>query len=312
MEARIPLLAPVTLRWAYRALFHSLFEGFAAEDPDGFKLQRRTRWIAQRFRRKGPTAPERLHYKLWADSFLELGLQSGAAAMIYLNGELIAQAKSGARPIVCSFRAESIALQFGLQNLLDIIPRHNTRPCRVSAFTESLPFRMALQTGPSTVTDPVFRILWNLLLDLQRRKARIRLQFIFGHCGVAKNEAFDKEAKAASDLPQRGGTQIPQEAALAKHHVRSQLPKPSTHRSSITGHCNPTRNDPSFAHEGGEALAPFRTGASHRYGWLLRVLQPTTPNTCRWCNPIEPPPPLKKAPHRNASIKPIGSAFAFP
>ncbi|KEG07827.1 Tbingi protein [Trypanosoma grayi] len=153
---------------------------------------------------------------------------------------------------------------------------------------------MALQTGPLTVTDPILRLLWNLLLDLQHRKARVRLQFIFGHCGVAKNEACDKEAKAASDLPQRGGTWIPDVVALAKRHIRSQLPKPSIHRSSITGHWNPTHNDPSFPREEEAALARFRTGVSHRYGWLLRVLQPTTPNTCRWCNPIEPPPPLKK------------------
>ncbi|KEG05904.1 Tbingi protein, partial [Trypanosoma grayi] len=99
---------------------------------------------------------------------------------------------------------------------------------------------MAPQTGPITVTDPILRILWNVLLDLQHRKARIRLQFIFGHCGVAKNEACDKEAKTASDLPHCGGTWAPDVVALAKRHIRSQLPKPSTHRSSITGHWNPT------------------------------------------------------------------------
>ncbi|KEG06631.1 hypothetical protein DQ04_12991000, partial [Trypanosoma grayi] len=75
------------------------------------------------------------------------------------------------------------------------------------------------------------------------------------------------------------------------------------------GHWNPTRNDPSFAHEGGEALAPFRTSASHRYGWLLRVLQPTTPNTCRWRNPIEPPPPAPRpkrtAPDTTSDLNPI-------
>ncbi|KEG06166.1 Tbingi protein [Trypanosoma grayi] len=295
IEARTPPLVPLTLRWASRALFHTSLEGVTAEDPDEVKLQACTRWIARHFRRKGPQPPERLHYELWTDGSVELGEKYGTAAMIYLNRELIAQAKAGAGPIACSYPAESIALQVGLQKLLDVIPHRNTRPCRVSVFKETLSLITALQTGPLTATDHILRLLWNLLLDIQRRKARVRLQFIFGHCGIAKNEACDKEAKTASDLPQRGDTWIPDVAALAKRHIRSQLPKPSTHRSSITGHCNPTRNDPSLTRKEEAALARFRTGVSHRCGCLLRKLLGTTPNTCRWCNPIEHPPPLKKA-----------------
>ncbi|KEG07243.1 hypothetical protein DQ04_10441000, partial [Trypanosoma grayi] len=169
--------------------------------------------------------------------------------MFYLNGELIAPAKVDAGPMACSYRAEPIALQVGLQKLLDIIPRQSTRPCRDSVFTDPPSLLIALQTGPLTVTDLMLRKIWSPILDLQRHKARVRLQFILGHCGAAKNEACDKEAKTAPDLPQRGDTWIPDVVALAKRHIRSQLPKPSTHRSSITGHWNPTRNDPSLTRE---------------------------------------------------------------
>ncbi|KEG05642.1 Tbingi protein, partial [Trypanosoma grayi] len=96
------------------------------------------------------------------------------------------------------------------------IPRRNTRPCRVSVFTDSLSLLMALQKGPLTVTDPILRILWNLLLDMQHRKARIRLQFIFGHCGVKKNEARDKKAKAVFDIPQFEDTWIPDVVVLGE------------------------------------------------------------------------------------------------
>ncbi|KEG05254.1 Tbingi protein, partial [Trypanosoma grayi] len=103
IEARVPPLAPLTLRWASRALFHTSLEGVTAEDPDEAKHQACTRWIARHFRRKGPKPPDRLHYELWTDGSFELGVKSSAAAMIYLNGEPIAQAKSGAGPIACSY-----------------------------------------------------------------------------------------------------------------------------------------------------------------------------------------------------------------
>ncbi|ORC82250.1 Tbingi protein, partial [Trypanosoma theileri] len=97
-----------------------------------------------------------------------------------------------------------------------IIPANNQTPCRVSIFTDSLSLLTALETGPLTVKDPILRLLWNLILQVQRRKARIRLQFIFGHCGVEKNEKCDTEAKKAAELPQRTDTWITDIIAYAK------------------------------------------------------------------------------------------------
>ncbi|KEG06882.1 Tbingi protein [Trypanosoma grayi] len=78
IEATVPPLAPLTLRWASRALFHTPLEGVTAEDPDEAKLQACTRWIARRFRRKGPTPPERPHYELWTDGSVKLGKKNMA------------------------------------------------------------------------------------------------------------------------------------------------------------------------------------------------------------------------------------------
>ncbi|KEG13099.1 Tbingi protein [Trypanosoma grayi] len=156
---------------------------------------------------------------------------------------------------------------------------------------------MAPQTGPITVTDPILRILWNLLLDPQRRKARIRLQFIFGHCGVAKNEACDKENKTASDLPQRTGRWIPDVVALAKRQIHSQLPKPSTHRSSIMGHWNPTRNDPSLGREGGGRQPQLVFALAHLTA-TAGCFEPCGPPReihPGGVTPKGPPPPLKKS-----------------
>ncbi|ORC85706.1 Tbingi protein, partial [Trypanosoma theileri] len=43
--------------------------------------------------------------------------------------------------------------------------------------------------------------------------------------------------------------------------------------------------NPELTREEETALARFRTGASHRYGWLLRKIQTHIPSGCRWCNP---------------------------
>ncbi|ORC91302.1 Tbingi protein, partial [Trypanosoma theileri] len=58
-----------------------------------------------------------------------------------------------------------------------------------------------------------------------------------------------------------------------------------SHRLKITGSWDPTKDNPELTREEETALARFRTGASHRYGWLLRKIQTHIPPGCRWCNP---------------------------
>ncbi|KEG08019.1 hypothetical protein DQ04_08211080, partial [Trypanosoma grayi] len=101
------------------------------------KLHPCARWVAQRCRGKASTPPCRLRYELWAEGSAELWANLGAAAMIYLSGEIADRAKSGAGPIARSFSAESIALQVNRQKLLEIVPRPNTRLYKVSILTDS-------------------------------------------------------------------------------------------------------------------------------------------------------------------------------
>ncbi|ORC86175.1 uncharacterized protein TM35_000302150 [Trypanosoma theileri] len=62
------------------------------------------------------------------------------------------------------------------------------------------------------------------------------------------------------------------------------MPPPS-HRLKITGSWDPTKDNPELTIEEETALARFRTGASHRYGWFLRKIQTHIPPGCRWRNP---------------------------
>ncbi|ORC91263.1 Tbingi protein [Trypanosoma theileri] len=210
-----PLLTP-TLRFGKRARFFTSLENVSADDPEERKREASERSIARHFRRKGTDPPPRTHYEIWTDGSVFLGIKSGAAAMIYKDGELLCTTHRGAGPLACSYTAESVALYEGLQRLLKIILANNQTPCRVSIFTDSLSLLAALETGPLTVKDPLLRLLWNLILQVQRRKARIRLQFIFGHCVVVKNEKSDTEAKKAAELPQRTDTWITDIMAYAK------------------------------------------------------------------------------------------------
>ncbi|ORC88350.1 uncharacterized protein TM35_000172220, partial [Trypanosoma theileri] len=47
--------------------------------------------------------------------------------------------------------------------------------------------------------------------------------------------------------------------------------------SKITGSWEPTKDNPELTREEETALARFRTGASYRYGWLLRKIQTHIP-----------------------------------
>ncbi|KAH9599426.1 Ribonuclease H domain [Trypanosoma melophagium] len=151
---------------------------------------------------------------------LSESVKSWAAAMIYKDGELLSTTQRGADPLACSYAAETVALYEGLRKLLTILPAENPTPCRVSVFSDSPSLLKALQAAPLTVTDPMLRKLWNLILQVQRRKARIRLQFIFGHCGVEKNEKCDAEAKKAAEHTQRNGAWIPDVIAYAKRILK--------------------------------------------------------------------------------------------
>ncbi|ORC91294.1 Tbingi protein [Trypanosoma theileri] len=206
--------------------------------------------------------------------------------MIYKDGELLCTTHRGAGPLACGYTAESAVQYEGLRRLLKIIPANNPTPCRVSIFTDSLSLLTALETGPLTVTGPILRLLWNLILQVQRRKARIQLQFIFGHCGVVKNEKSDTEAKKDAELPQRTDTWITDIIAYAKRmlKVKEEDEPPPSHRLKITGSWDPTKDNPELTREEETALARFRTGASHRYGWLLQKIQTHMPPGCRWFN----------------------------
>ncbi|PWU88924.1 hypothetical protein C3747_180g62 [Trypanosoma cruzi] len=109
------------------------------------------------------------------------------------------------------------------------------------------------------------------------------MQLVLGHCGVSRNEACGAKSEKASDLSQLTDTWTTGIVALAKSIIRARQLKPEARRSAVRGDWEPTRTDATLTRGEEAALARLRSGVSHKYGWLLRPLQPAIPRTCCWC-----------------------------
>ncbi|PWV17988.1 hypothetical protein C3747_15g141 [Trypanosoma cruzi] len=121
------------------------------------------------------------------------------------------------------------------------------------------------QTVPLTVSDPILRRLWTLLLRLRCRGARIWMHSVLGHCGVSRNEACDAVATRASEPAQFTDTWTTGMVALARRIICARRLKAETRRSTATCGRNPTRTDSTLTREEEAALDRFRTGVPHRY-----------------------------------------------
>ncbi|PWU85828.1 hypothetical protein C3747_588g14 [Trypanosoma cruzi] len=137
------------------------------------------------------------------------------------------------------------------------------------------------------------------------------MQLVLGHCGVSRNEACDAKSEKASDLSQLTDTWSTGVVALAKSIIRARQLKPEARRSAVRGDWELTRTDPTLTRGVEAALDRLRSGVSHKYGWLLRPLQPAIPRTCCWCGSDAaqqtrkelrtetPPPPAGPTPPRS-------------
>ncbi|KAF5219318.1 hypothetical protein C3747_80g120 [Trypanosoma cruzi] len=104
-----------------------------------------------------------------------------------------------------------------------------------------------------------------LLLRPRLRGERIRMQFVFGCCGVSRKEACDAAARRASEPAQLTDTWTAVMVALAKRIIFARRHKPETRRTTITGDREPTHTDTTLACEEEAALARFCTNTDGCY-----------------------------------------------
>ncbi|RHW72042.1 reverse transcriptase [Trypanosoma brucei equiperdum] len=136
IEPREHPLETSTLRHSCRPIFHTQIKPVCADDPDDVKREASEKWIARHFARRGKEPPRRVHYELWTDGSVSLGEKSGA-------GELS-----------CSYRAECVTLEIGLQRLLKWFLAYRSTLSRLSIFSDSLSMLTALQTRPPSRNGP--------------------------------------------------------------------------------------------------------------------------------------------------------------
>ncbi|PWU82962.1 hypothetical protein C4B63_447g15 [Trypanosoma cruzi] len=103
------------------------------------------------------------------------------------------------------------------------------------------------------------------LLRPRLRGERVRVQFIFGRCGVSRKEACDAAVRRASELAQLTDRWTAGMVALAKRIVFARRHKPETRRTTITGDRGPTHTDTTLACEEEAALARFRANTDGCY-----------------------------------------------
>ncbi|KAG8344806.1 reverse transcriptase (RNA-dependent DNA polymerase) [Trypanosoma vivax] len=272
------------LQWARRVHFNATALGsLKADAPEKDKKVHTMRRV-QRF--------SDFDYQVWADGSVVLSVSSGAGALVYPKDGRREVAVLGAGSLACSHRAECVAMEAGLNRLVEVIELSKTPRTRVPAFTDSLSLSMALSAGHEVVDGAMLRRIWDLSLHIVRLRASVNFQFVFAHCGVPRNEAAYKAAERGNTKPQSYPAWICDMVTGVDRHVRNEMYRafeedrmPRTHRSVLLDHVQPAPKHTKADRLGESLLAQFRTGTSEHCGWLHRVLTRKADQLqCRWCS----------------------------
>ncbi|KNH07226.1 reverse transcriptase (RNA-dependent DNA polymerase) [Perkinsela sp. CCAP 1560/4] len=229
-------------------------------------------------------------YEVWTDgSYVAETSSVAGAALIFRKGRVNYQTVSVGGKGRSSFRSESLAPHAGLSRV--IADRTLSRGQRLLIASDSQSLLMALRRHTARSTTSTFAECVEMLNALAGRGVKIRLQFVFGHCGVSRNELADVASNAAHGCITRYTLWHKDALSIARERIAGDASKKlearETHRRRVVG-IKPTKTKHLTGVRLLDCLASqARTNWSPYWGDLHRILNPSVPKACRFCS--EPP-----------------------
>ena len=154
----------------------------------------------------------RFDIEIFTDASLKDGIAACGYSLYQHARRIVGKAKVTHKHVdiginTCSFRAEAITLLNALDYLHDLLKsaRHSQSGKRILIATDSQSTLASLSNGPIAQRVSFIAKIWNTLMTISKRfKVYIHLQFIYTHCGFAKNDKADAIATSARiDLQSR-------------------------------------------------------------------------------------------------------------
>ena len=257
---------------------------------------------------RGPRSPSGARYPEDAP-YLPGKFRSGGAAILYqgTNGDRIATVHEAAGTMACSYRSECVAMRAGLK--LGFVD--HLRDASLLICTDSQSLLAALANGPILQTGDIENEIWDQLLQLASRNVHVTLQFVYGHCGIVRNDEVDVEADEAAELPQGDvPVWLTDFMAATKRHVKakteSRLSASTSYRATVTKlGTEPTPLDAMNGDRKQSALlAQLRCNECPHLGRLAHRLGTSMVEACRFCCQAEhsaaAPPAMVRATANNA------------
>ena len=154
----------------------------------------------------------RFDIEIFTDASLKDGIAAGGFSLYQHARRIVGNAKETHKHVyiginTCSFSAEAVTLLNALEYLHDLLKsaRHSQSGKRILIATDSQSTLASLSNTPIAQRIPFIAKIWNTLMKISKRfKVYIHLQFIYLHCGFAKNDKADAIATSARiDLQSR-------------------------------------------------------------------------------------------------------------
>ena len=236
-------------------------------------------------------------YELWTDgSYVAETSSVAGAALLFAKG-----IESYTTVSVCgkgrsSLRSECLALHAGLHRVIADRTLHRGQRLLVASDSQSL--LMALRCHTARTTNSTFTECVEMLNGLADRGVKICLQFVFGHCGVSRNELADVASNAAHGCSTRYPLWHKDALSIARGKIATEASKKlearESHRRRVVG-LRPTKTKHLTGVRLLDCLASqARTNWSPYWGDLHRTMNPSAPKACRFCS--NPPTSSSVAP----------------